>query len=89
MSQFIRPVDKHVENLLVPDIEALRHLSDELNHHIPDFLCDGKLDAVRHHVLEETADGLIVGKSPCRGSRLYCMAVIAVMVICEENLRIW
>ena len=37
MSQFIRPVDKHVEDLLVPDIEALRHLSDELNHHIPVF----------------------------------------------------
>ena len=28
MSQFIRPVDKHVEDLLVLDIEALRHLSD-------------------------------------------------------------
>ena len=66
MSQFVKPVDKHVEDLLVPDIEALRHLSDELNHHIPDFLCDGELDAVRHHVLEETADGLIVGESPCR-----------------------
>lgn len=66
MSQFIKPVDKHVEDLLVPDIEALRHLSDKLNHHTPDFLCDGKLDAVRHHVLEETADGLIVVESLCR-----------------------
>lgn len=66
MSQFIRPVDKHVEDLLVPDIEALRHLSDELNHNIPDILCDGEFDTVRHHVLEETADGLIVGESPCR-----------------------
>ena len=25
MSQFVRPVDKHVEDLLNPDIEALRH----------------------------------------------------------------
>ena len=36
MSQFARPVDKHVKDLLVPAIEALRHLSDELNHHIPE-----------------------------------------------------
>jgi len=80
MSQFARPVDKHVEDLLVPDIEALRHLSDELNHHIPNFLCDGELDAVRHHVHEDTADGLIVGESPCRrkqvvlhgGYRIHC-----------------
>lgn len=96
MSQFIRPVDKHVEDLLVLDIEALRHLSDELNHHIPDFLCDGELDAVRHHVLEETADSLIVGESPCRRKQVvlhgcyhshgYLRGEVAHLVLAESEI---
>ena len=98
MSQFIRPVDKHVEDLLVPDIEALRHLSDELNHHIPDFLCDGELDAVLHHVLEETADGLIVAESPCRRKQVvwhggyrshgYLRGEIAHLVLAESEIQL-
>ncbi len=66
MAQFIRPIDKLVEDLLVPDIETLCHLSDELYHHIPDFLCDSELNAVSCRVLKQTADGLIVGEPPCR-----------------------
>lgn len=66
MAQFIRPVDKHVEDLLVFYVEALGYFPDEFHHHIPYFLRDSKLDAVRSRVLEETADGLIVGETPCR-----------------------
>lgn len=65
MTQFIRPVDKHVENLLIIYIEALSYLFDKFHHHIPYFLRDSKLDAVSCCIFKESADGLIVGETPC------------------------
>ena len=60
MTEFIRPIHKHIEDLFILDVEAFCYLSDELKHHIPDSLCESKFHAAFDSVTEESANGLII-----------------------------
>ena len=66
MGKFIRLIDKHVENLIILDVEALCYFSHKLQYHAPYAVCDGNLLAAGDSILEETAYGLVVGEPPCR-----------------------
>jgi hypothetical protein len=60
MIEFVRAVHKHVEDLIVLDVEALCDLADQFKHHVSYPLCERKLDAVSDCIVEEASEGLVV-----------------------------
>ena len=65
MTEFVRPIQERIEDLLVLDIEALCDFADNLQYHIPDSLSESKLHATHSSILKESANGLVVGEASC------------------------
>ena len=70
MIEFVRLVEEQVEDLLVLDVEAFRDYADEFKQHTPDSLREGEFHAVHGGILEESADGLVVGEAPGGGEQV-------------------
>ena len=60
MTETVRSIHKHVEDLFIFDIEALCYLSDYLQYHIPDSLCERKFHTAHGSVFKQSADSLVV-----------------------------
>ena len=60
MTEFVRSIHKHVEDLFIFDIEAFCYLADNLQYHIPDSLCESKFHAAHGSIFKQSADGLVV-----------------------------
>ena len=70
MTEFVRPIQERIEDILVLDIEALCDFADNLQYHIPDSLSESKLHATHSSILEESANGLVVGETSCRREQI-------------------
>ena len=70
MTEFVRPVHEHIKDLFILDIEALCDFADNLQYHIPDSLSESKLHATHSSILEESANGLVVGETSCRREQI-------------------
>ena len=70
MTEFVRPIHKHIEDLFILGAEAFRDFTDELKHRVPDSLGEGEFNATHGGILEESAHGLVVGEAPCRGEQV-------------------
>ena len=64
MTEFVRPIQESIEDILILDIETLCDFADHLKHNIPDSLSESELHATLGSILEESADGLVVGEPP-------------------------
>ena len=64
MTEFVRPIQERIEDFLILDIEALCNHADHLKYYIPDSLSESELHATLGSILEESADGLVVGEPP-------------------------
>ena len=60
MTEFVRPIQERIEDLLILDIEALCNHADHLKYHIPDSLSKSELHAALDSIIEESAHGLVV-----------------------------
>ena len=83
MTEFIRPIHKHIKDLFILDIETLCDFADELKYHIPDSLSESKFHATHSSILKESANGLVVGETSCRGEQV----VLHGRNGCHGNLR--
>ena len=83
MTEFIRPIHQHIEDLFILDVEAFCYLSDELKHHIPDSLCESKFHAAFDSVTEESANGLVIRETSGGGEEI----VLHGSDGCHGNLR--
>ena len=63
MTEFVRSIHKHVEDMFVLDVEALGDFMDDFKQRVPDSLGERGLDAADGGILEEPAHGLVVGLS--------------------------
>ena len=70
MTEFVRPIQERIEDLLILDIEALCDFADNLQYHIPDSLSESKLHATHGSILKESANGLVVGEASCRREQI-------------------
>ena len=70
MIEFIRAIDKHIDDMFILDAEAFRDFTDELKHHVPDSLGESEFDATNGGILEESPHGLVVGEAPGRGEQV-------------------
>ena len=57
MTDFVRPIQERIEDFFILDIEALRDITDNLEYHIPDSLCESKLHATPSSIHKESAYG--------------------------------
>ena len=64
MTEFVRPIQESIEDILILDIETLCDFADHLKHNVPDSLSESELHATLGSILEESADGLVVGEPP-------------------------
>ena len=60
MTEFVRPIYEHVEDLFILDVEALCNFAYELEYYIPDSLSESEFHATFGSILEESSDCLIV-----------------------------
>ena len=67
MTEFVRPIHKHIKDLFILDIEALCDFADNLKYHAPDSLCESNFHTTSGSIHEESSCGLIVGESFGRG----------------------
>jgi len=70
MTEFVRPIHKHIKDLFIFGAEAFRDFTDELKHRVPDSLGEGELDAAHGGILEEPAHGLVVGEASGGGEQV-------------------
>jgi len=70
MFEFVRPIQEHIEDFLILDIEALCNHADHLEYHIPDSLCESEFHAAFDSIIEESAHGLIVREALCGGEQI-------------------
>ena len=70
MIEFVRAIDKHIEDMFILDAEAFRDFTDEHKHRVPDSLGESELDATKGGILEEPAHGLVVGEASGRGEQV-------------------
>jgi len=81
MTEFVRPIHKHVEDLFILGAEAFRDFTDELKHRVPDSLGEGELDAAYGGILEEPAHGLVVGEASGRGEQVVLHGGVGVLLV--------
>ena len=70
MTEFVRPIQERIEDLLILDIEALCNHADHLKYHIPDSLSESELHAAFDSIIEEPAHGLIVRETLGSGEQI-------------------
>ena len=70
MTEFVRSIQKRIEDVLILDVEALCDFADNLQYHIPDSLSESKLHATHGSILKESANGLVVGEASCRREQI-------------------
>ena len=67
MREFVRPFQKHVKDLFILDIDALRDFSDDFMYHTPYSLSESQFHAPLGGILEESSYSLIAGEAiSCR-----------------------
>ena len=70
MTDFVRPIHEHVEDLFILDVEALCDFADELKYYIPDSLSESEFHATFSSILEESPDCLIIREPSCSGEQV-------------------
>ena len=67
MTEFVRPIHKHIKDLFILDIEALYDFSYNLMYYIPDSLRESKFHAPFGSIHKESSNGFMVGEAFSRG----------------------
>ena len=70
MIEFVRAINKHIEDMFILDAEAFRDFTDELKHHVTDSLVESEFDATNGGTHEESPHDLVVGEAPGRGEQV-------------------
>ena len=70
MTEFVRSIQKRIEDVLILDVEALCDFADELKYYIPDSLGESEFHAAFGCILEKSPDCFIVREPSGSGEQV-------------------